>query len=233
MIQLAMRIFRGGLRHFRKRPEGLPADPNKFLNDVKGVIHVGANSGQEREAYAASGLDVVWIEPIPDIFRQLQVNLKPFPRQLAFQYLVTDQDDQNYVFHIANNGGQSSSILPLGLHERLWPDVSYTAAITLRSMKLSSLLKKERLDPNSYDALVIDTQGSELLVLTGAIELLPHFRFIKTEVADFESYRGCCTFHDIDDFLKQFGFRLFIKHKFASADGVGSYFDVVYRNEVH
>ena len=36
-----------------------------YLKRVTGVIHVGANAGQERELYASFHLDVVWIEPIP------------------------------------------------------------------------------------------------------------------------------------------------------------------------
>ena len=36
-----------------------------FLRKVSGVIHVGANLGQERAHYARFRLDVVWIEPIP------------------------------------------------------------------------------------------------------------------------------------------------------------------------
>lgn len=41
---------------------------NSFLSKGRGVIHVGANAGQERELYAAFGLHVIWIEPIPDVF---------------------------------------------------------------------------------------------------------------------------------------------------------------------
>jgi FkbM family methyltransferase len=78
---------------------------------VSGVVHVGANLGQEREVYAALGLDVVWIEPIPEIFAQLKENVQGFPNQLAIEALVTDIDDKEYVFHIANNDGASSSIL--------------------------------------------------------------------------------------------------------------------------
>ena len=32
-----------------------------FLKSVSGVIHVGANTGQERDLYAKYHLDVVWI----------------------------------------------------------------------------------------------------------------------------------------------------------------------------
>jgi hypothetical protein len=37
--------------------------PQAYLAKCHGVIHVGANAGQERDLYAAHGLSVVWIEP--------------------------------------------------------------------------------------------------------------------------------------------------------------------------
>lgn len=37
-----------------------------------GVVHVGANLGQERELYEHYGLNVLWVEPIPEVFEQLK-----------------------------------------------------------------------------------------------------------------------------------------------------------------
>src|SRR6187549_2624440 len=35
-------------------------DPNRFLRSARGVVHVGANIGQERELYQRCGLEVLW-----------------------------------------------------------------------------------------------------------------------------------------------------------------------------
>ena len=48
-----------------------PGRRNNGLSQCRGVIHVGANSGQERKVYARLGLDVLWIEPIPGVFAEL------------------------------------------------------------------------------------------------------------------------------------------------------------------
>ena len=61
--------------------------------------------------------------------------------------------------------------------------------------------------PPLFPALVMDTQGSELLVLRGADPRLPSFAFIKTEVADFEAYSGCCQLAEVTAFLSARGFR--------------------------
>src|SRR5215471_3305957 len=78
---------------------------DRFLKQVPGVIHVGANEGQERDSYAQLGLRVVWIEPIPEVFAALKARLNGYPTQSAFEYLVTDRDDSEHQLHIANNGG--------------------------------------------------------------------------------------------------------------------------------
>ena len=202
---------------------------NRFLGRVSGVIHVGANTGQERNAYKKFGLRVVWIEPAPETFQTLKTNLAGYADQLAFQYLVTDRDNSEYTFHIANNGGASSSILELGMHKDIWPEVAYERAITLQSITLTSLIQRERINAADYQALCLDTQGTELLVLKGADAILSGFRFIKIEVPDFESYQGCCQLQDIELFLKPRGFHEFSRRKFAERPGGGTYYDIVYK----
>lgn len=83
----------------------------RFLRHVRGIIHVGANTGQEAELYHSFGLDVIWIEPIPEVFENLRRHVSGFPKQTAFNYLVTDEDDIEYSLHIANNCGASPPML--------------------------------------------------------------------------------------------------------------------------
>jgi FkbM family methyltransferase len=206
--------------------------PDSFLTQVSGVVHVGANTGQERELYRSCGLRVIWVEPIPEVFEQLSFNIRKFDTQRAFQALVTDVDDKEYEFHIANNGGQSSSIFSLGKHTDIWPDVHYNQSVILKSTTLASLFSRENLDSSDYQALIMDTQGSELLVLRGSLPILGNFLFIKTEVADFESYEGCCQLSDFNKFMIEHGYREFSRSKFAARAEGGSYFDIVYKKAV-
>jgi FkbM family methyltransferase len=210
----------------------LSKNQDKFLKEVSGVVHVGANLGQERELYSKHGLSVVWIEPIPEIFNQLQANLQGYKKQVAYQAHVTDVDDKEYEFHVANNSGASSSILELKEHKDIWPEVNYTKTISLRSITLSSLFEKEKVDGSKYQALIMDTQGSELLVLRGTLPILNKFKFIKVEVPDFESYEGCCQLSDINKFMIEQGYKEFSRNKFASRAEGGNYFDVVYKKQV-
>ena len=209
----------------------LKGSPDRFLADISGVLHVGANTGQERKLYDRLGLQVLWIEPIPEVFAQLEANLKGLPNQRAIQSLVTDRDDGEYQFNVASNNGASSSILELSQHKDIWPQVRFTRTISLKSTTLASLFERERVDATAYQALVMDTQGSELLVLKGAIALLRNFSHIKIEVPDFESYAGCCQLADIEAFMTLHGFTEISRRKFASRPQGGSYFDIVFKSK--
>ncbi len=202
--------------------------PDRFLKKISGVIHVGANLGQEIKLYAQYGLFVVWIEPIPDVFEKLQSNLNGIPKQIAIKGLVTDIDNVEYHFHLASNNGASSSILEFNLHQDVWPDITYERTIKLYSQTLPFLLKSNNVNLSKYDMLIVDTQGSELLVLKGAIPILHHFSYIQTEVADFEAYKGCCQVKDVQLFLGQQGFKEISRHRFAIHPDGGSYYDIIY-----
>jgi FkbM family methyltransferase len=164
-----------------------------YLNSIKGIIHVGANEGQEKDLYAFHQLKVLWVEPIPDTFDKLIENIRPYINQHACRALLSDKDGQEVVFNIANNGGASSSMLDLGRHRDLWPKVEYTSQINLTTITLETLLNENNISINDYQALSIDTQGTELLVLSGGKRILRKIKYVKVEVADFEAYTNCCT----------------------------------------
>lgn len=211
-----------------RQPEAPVAQEDRFLGACRGVLHVGANSGQERETYARLGLPVVWVEALPDVFEELKANIAPYPDQMAIRALLTDRDGQKYVFRVANNNGASSSILELKYHKDIWPEVEYVEEIEMESATLRTALAAHGVDPSAYDALVMDTQGSELMILQGAGDLLDRFDYIKTEAADFESYENCATVASLTDFLGAHGFSLVRQDKFAAHPSLGSYYDILF-----
>ena len=171
---------------------------------------------------------MLWVEPIPDVFARLQANIAPYPRQRALQYLLTDCDDRVYTFHVASNDGASSSILPMAQHRDVWPDVRFVETLELTGHTLATMVMRERIDLGRYQALVMDTQGSELLVLLGAGELVRQFRYVKTEAADFEAYAGCCQVADLVQYLAGFGFKEAARVPFAEHAAAGHYYDVLF-----
>jgi FkbM family methyltransferase len=202
---------------------------HSYLRQTIGLVHVGANLGQERELYAKYGVQVLWIEPLPDVFERLRENIKHFPKQTAVNHLVTDRDGAEYLFHIASNDGASSSILEPARHKTLFPEVEFVSTMMLTSITLDSLLEKLNAPSRSYQTLVLDTQGSELLVLKGAARTLGGLKFILTEAADFESYTGCARVEQLTDYLWSFGFQLIHSDKRTESPEGERYFDLLYR----
>ena len=201
-----------------------------FLEEIGGLIHIGANTGQERDLYGKHQLKVVWVEPIIDVFEELRENLYNYPDQKGYNALITDKDDQEYDFYIANNFGASSSILPLKECYKIWPEIHYINKIKIKSCTLPTMILTEGLKIQDYQALIMDTQGSELLILKGAESMLNHFDYIKTEVADFEAYKGCVLIGEMTNFLEKQGFYKAEENMFAADnEGLCHYFDVIYK----
>jgi len=201
----------------------------KYYRNMTGVIHIGANTGQERDTYNQNSLNVIWIEPIPYIFEELKSNISNYPKQKAYNYLITDIDNNEYELKIANNNGESSSILDLGQHLSIYPEVYYTNIIRLKSITLDSFIMNENINLSQYNTLVLDTQGSEMLILNGSKDLLNNITYVVTEAADFEAYLGCCKLDEITNYLSNFSLKLILKIKFAHRKNIGNYFNVVYK----
>ncbi len=207
----------------------IDAVTSEFLKDVLGVIHVGASRGQEGNVYEENDLDVVWIEPVPEVFEILKSNIQSHPKQHAYQYLVTGEDDKEYEFHISNNRGESSSILELKDSVKLWPYVSYVKTIVLKGITLPTLCKREGIDVSRYNALVLDTQGTELSILKGSKSILDNFKYVKTETFNFEAYKDCCQINDIESFMRQSNYSEIARRSFAFRKGNNHGYDIVYK----
>lgn len=198
---------------------------------LKGVIHIGASEGQERDLYNKHSLNVLWIEPIPSVYKKLQENISCYQNQSCLNFLVTDKDDKEYNFNISSNNGESSSILELSLHKTIWPTVSYVDTLKLKSKTLPTIIKDNQVDLSKYNSIILDTQGSELLILKSSLSILKNIEYVCLEVADFESYKGCCTLNEVDEFFIENGFERIelIKWKWKTNYEFGNYYDAVYR----
>lgn len=139
---------------------------NLRLPRAKGIIHVGANRGQEIASYQNAKPDIcVYIEPIPVVYEQLANNLRKIPNHYPVQALCSDVDNEEITFNVASNSGESSSMFDLGKHEQLYPQINYVESLKIRSKTLDRLIEEQFPDKN-FNVLVIDTQGAELKVLS-------------------------------------------------------------------
>jgi FkbM family methyltransferase len=173
----------------------------------KGVIHLGAHLGEEAAQYDKLGIHhVLWVEGNPMIFEKLKENLKPYPSNRALNALVSEDDQQEIEFQIANDS-QASSIFTLGSSKVHHPDIHMTKSIRLKTRRIDQLFEEEHIPIDQYNFLNIDLQGAELLAMKGMGELLYKIDHIYLEVNLARIYSGNPKLADIDRFLAAYGFR--------------------------
>ncbi len=178
----------------------------KYGITPKGVLHVGASEGQEAQTYADLGIQrVVWIEAIPNIYAKLCQNIARFPGNIALNELIGDEDEKEVTFHVANNGGQSSSMLEFGTHSTTHPDVKFIYDLKLKMSRLETILTANKIE--GLDFLNMDLQGAELIALKGMGDILHQFKWAYLEVNWAELYKGCPLIEDIDFYMGAYGFK--------------------------
>lgn len=168
----------------------------------KGVLHVGANVGEEAPVYLELGIKrQIWIEANPIIFARLVSNISNNPEASAYNVCIGDKKEK-VIFHVSNNGSQSSSILELGTHLQQHPEVHYIEDVEMETERIDNIFTSLE----DYDFLNIDLQGAELRALKGMGELLHQFKWAYLEVNRAEVYKGCPLIEDIDFYLGAYGF---------------------------
>jgi len=202
----------------------------KYNIKPKGVCHVGGNKGEEFPVYMELGIKrQLWFEPNPEYFIKLSKTIADNDEAIAMPYCLGEEDvDIN--FHISNNDGQSSSVLDLGTHLDVHPEVFFVKDIQVPMRRFDSIVT----NGEQYDFLNIDTQGYELHVLKGMGELLNNFKWAYLEVNKAELYKKCPLVEEVDEYLSYFGFErtetlwcgntnwgdaLYIKNNFSDKDG--------------
>lgn len=169
----------------------------KYGINPKGVLHIGANIGEEFPVYNKLGIKKqIWIEGNPEIFLKLKNNINSNPQAVALNYVIGDEN-KPVTFHIANNGSQSSSVLELGTHKQQHPSVHYVGDIKTHMHRIDSL----DLDLSGVDFLNIDLQGAEMLALKGMGDLLKGFKWAYLEVNKDDVYKGCAQIDSMDLFM--------------------------------
>jgi len=174
-----------------------------FKLKVKGILHVGAHKCEELEVYSKYTTEdnIYWVEAIKDLVDQ---NLEKNPNLNLINEVIGDEDGKDIEFKITNNT-LSSSILELGEHKNLHPNVVVSKVIKAKTKTLKTILSENKLE-DKFNLLVLDLQGAEMLALKGLDNLLSNFEVVYTEVNEKEIYKECCILEDLDLYLSKFGF---------------------------
>ena len=166
---------------------------------ITGILHVGAHTGEENDAYLAEGVpqsSIYWVEAIPELCTALRERLPN-----VIQAVVSDNVGP-VKFNITNNL-QSSSILDLKTHLVEHPHIHVTKMIQTTSVQLDTLVEQHNI---KADFLNMDIQGAELKCLKGFERNLGMINAIYAEVNERELYAGCALLPELDSWLAQRGF---------------------------
>ena len=169
----------------------------------KTILHIGAHTAEEKSDYEINGwgaLGIIWVEAQEDLCKTIPIRQKTNDKVL--NCLAWNEDGQDLKFKTTNNG-QSSSLLDFGTHKQTYPNINFISEITLKSVRLDSLLNEN----DNFDLINIDVQGVEKEALEGLGSHITKANYIYSEVNKERVYQNCTLIKDLDLFLNQFGFK--------------------------
>ena len=172
--------------------------------NITGAFHIGAHECEEFDFYDRLGLtanDIVWIEALP--WKVMEAQTKGIPN--VYNAVITDIDNEDITFNIANNG-QSSSVLQFCTHAFEHPSVVYIDTIETKSITIDTFFEQNQIDSSKLNFWNMDIQGAELLALKGGTKNIPNATVIYLEVNEKELYKNCGLIYDIDELLSSYGF---------------------------
>lgn len=178
---------------------------SEFNIKVRGVLHIGAHECEEIHIYNGIGVsnkDIIWIDAIESkVSSAIKCGVPN-----VYHHVISDKDDIEVEFNISNNF-QSSSILELGTHKVMHPNILYVDKVKLNTITIDTFFSRNKIDAKNYNFYNMDIQGAELLALKGATDSIDNVQVMYLEVNEHELYVGCPLIQDIDNFLLKHNFK--------------------------
>ena len=179
----------------------LPQILSQFNLTVRGVIHIGAYTGEEYPMYKGANIvNIVMIEADPSTFQILKNNVGP--ECILFQTALGNKEGTTRFYAENTCAGQGSSCLKPNEIGKNQFQMVWGKEFDVPITRLDSLT----IDRTKFNLINIDVQGYELEVFKGGTETLRSIDAIYTEINKVELYEGCVLVEDLDSFLKAHGF---------------------------
>jgi FkbM family methyltransferase len=164
------------------------------------IVDVGAHLGD----FAKSCRDL-WLDVEVHMF-EANPNADEILKTVGFPYnitLLTDVVGENYTYYMTDKWLLSSgnSIFRENTSEF---DDAHVVKYELKSNTLDNILNNNR----KVDLLKLDTQGSEIKILNGALELIDRTDYILIESSIYEYNQGGCLVGDVFNFMNTHRFKL-------------------------
>lgn len=176
---------------------------DNLIKYSKGIVHIGGHLGQEVHRYAKFDKSVIWIEANPEIFSKLSDNIVGFSNNVAYNYLLGNENKTDVQFYLANNNFASSSIFSLAKGNG-FKKLKMLNTIKSDMVRMDLVFAKNSIPIGSH--WILDVQGAELQVLMGSGDLIKNCQSLTVEVSTREVYDGAPSFLELNEFLLGQGF---------------------------
>jgi FkbM family methyltransferase len=176
----------------------------KIINNIRGIIQVGANSGQEIPLFKKYTNKIILFEPLKSLCDELRENHKDVVVfDCALGSIESEED-----FYVASNNGESSSLLQPLNHTVFYPSIKFLDPIKVEVKRFDSIAKEANIKVNEYNVLITDTQGYDVEVLKGFGDYIINFDLIISEYINSTLYRNDGKLDDMVTHLASYGFKL-------------------------
>lgn len=199
----------------RRIPAGEKTELEMFLaqcdkNNVSLIVDVGANIGQfaERVLWMAPHLKVLSIEPQRLAHKELIKNAAGNPHWIVAERCAIGRESGDASMNLAENSYSSSLYKITETHIEA-ADNSRTSGVEEVPLRtLPDALGSIPGIANNQIGLKIDTQGYELEVLEGSVNLLNQIPVVLCELSLCPLYESAPNFKDMLSWFEMHGFRL-------------------------
>lgn len=180
---------------------------NRFGLNIRTVLYVGANVGQELDllAFAFPAATIHCFEPQQECQRGLAAAAARWPGRVhTYDVALSDQEGKVTLHRPASHDQAASLLDPSAEMLHQFPHVTGWAAQTVTATTLDKWAADHPLDD---DILVkMDVQGAEPLVISGGPETFARARLVITEMAVVTTYSGASDMHAAFDTMAGLGF---------------------------
>jgi FkbM family methyltransferase len=171
----------------------------------RGTIHVGMHKAEEYPIYWKAGVNrVIFVEANEELANSW-VDPKSVVMPCHVVHAAVSDKVEKVTFSITNNG-ESSSILELGDHAQIYPNIVNVKQVEMMTNTLDQILEYLGNPIQEFNILNLDIQGVELKAMKGLTDW-SHIEAVFTEVNYREMYKGCALIGEIEEFLCGKGFR--------------------------
>ena len=180
------------------------AKVSHFINqgfELTGIIHIGANDGEEVPSYKEMGIkNVMCIEPIPEKCAEIR---ERYPYVHVINCAAGGFNHNDILFTTSGDGMQGSSFYEGRKKDFYWP-APVSDKIMVKVMRMDTVLKNINIE--DYNCIVIDVQGYEGEVLIGFGNIVPMFPFWSIECSADPIYIGGWPAREVVSFMDKNGF---------------------------